>query len=342
MVAPDIFLSLTLGAPMAEWCKWHTEAIADPKLVTAFQGGAKGIGYLPWLLAHAKHADDSGRLTTGGKPLTVGAMHHGTPWCTVKEIRACLATCVSLGILEEQRGGVLCFAKWDKRQMKPSASTDGERERKAAYRAKLAGEDSTGAPEEKPEPHPESQPGPVIAPPPSVAPVVTPPVQPSLAVRLVVAANTGVQDAIGEQPKGCKVDTGATEMAGWIVKNGVDETWALATIRERAGSAAKRKGRSPGSVAYFTLSLREAWADETNARAVASGVDVPAAARRKPSWTEQQAALAMRWRLGTARAAKDDFADGHLDAVAALALGFDAESGALFDPNTKQPFPEVS
>jgi hypothetical protein len=68
---------------------------------------------------------------------------------------------------------------------------------------------------------------------------------PSLAARLVVAANTGTTDAIGVKPDDCKGLDGATPMVEKITSDGVDVEWALAALLGRAASVVKRRAAGP-------------------------------------------------------------------------------------------------
>lgn len=120
---------------MAEWAKLHTDILADPKLMRAARKGARWLLHLPWLIAFAKRADDSGRLTVNGEPAEAEDYLQSIPCTTEKAVTLALDELEKLGILVRELGGALAFSAWGKRQQAPSESHEAVRERVKRHRA---------------------------------------------------------------------------------------------------------------------------------------------------------------------------------------------------------------
>jgi hypothetical protein len=120
------------------WAKLHTDILGDPKLMRAARKGAKGLEYLPWLIAFAKGADDHGRLTVGHEPADAVDIADLVPGATSRGIRTALNALEAIGVLLRDEDGALAFARWDVRsESKPSDSPSAIAERVARHRTKL-------------------------------------------------------------------------------------------------------------------------------------------------------------------------------------------------------------
>jgi protein required for attachment to host cells len=117
------------------WAKLHTDILGDPKLMRAARKGAKELVFLPWLIAFAKEADDSGRLSVGGEPAEPADIADLVPGATRKMVAESMKNLEQIGVLHRDRDGFLCFAAWERRSGgKPSDSAEAIRERVTAFR----------------------------------------------------------------------------------------------------------------------------------------------------------------------------------------------------------------
>jgi hypothetical protein len=122
---------------------FHTNAFGSPKLMQAHQGGARGIGLLPWLILQAKRIDDNGKLSAGqGIAANATTLAGGIP-ATAGDVEDSIDSFLAVGTLRRALDGVLVFANWKhwqppgwkpRRRAKPSDDPDATRERKRRQR----------------------------------------------------------------------------------------------------------------------------------------------------------------------------------------------------------------
>ena len=105
------------------WAKLHTDILGDVKMMRAARKGAKGLHLFPWLIAFAKEADDDGRLTVVGESADARDIADQIPGVTVREVQACIASCLTIGILTRGDDGVLSLTAWDRRSGTKASDT---------------------------------------------------------------------------------------------------------------------------------------------------------------------------------------------------------------------------
>lgn len=128
------------------WAKLHTEILGDPKLMRAARKGARELVFLPWLIAFAKQADDSGRLTVGSEPAEAADIAPLIPGATTKAVALALASLETIGVLARD-DDALRFTRWDVRsESKPSDSPSaiGERVKRLRDKKRKAEAVTTG------------------------------------------------------------------------------------------------------------------------------------------------------------------------------------------------------
>jgi hypothetical protein len=124
---------------MALFAKLWTDILSDPKLLRGARKGAKQLHLLPWLIAFAKHADDSGRLTVNGDPAEPEDIAHTIPCVTPRQVAQCIAELEELGVLvrTDDETEAVRFSAWEERnRSKKSDSPDAIRERVSKHRQK--------------------------------------------------------------------------------------------------------------------------------------------------------------------------------------------------------------
>lgn len=118
------------------WAKLHTDILGDPKLMRAARKGAKGLEFLPWIIAFAKQADDDGRLSIGGEPADAVDLAQLIPGATPKTLRNCLISLENIGVLVRDSSDFLRFSAWEHRSgTKPSDAPSAVAGRVARHRA---------------------------------------------------------------------------------------------------------------------------------------------------------------------------------------------------------------
>jgi len=108
------------------WAKLHTEILGDPKLLRAARKGHKTLWLLPWFIAFAKLANDGGRLTVGRHPADPEDIAALVPNASMKEVRSCMESLLSLAILAQDDDGAYRFVKWSRRNDSPRGEDAGE------------------------------------------------------------------------------------------------------------------------------------------------------------------------------------------------------------------------